>query len=71
VVAGNGNDRGVEALENRGCPLVLVGTPAVGQVPAGDDQIRLQAVDQGGQRRLDVGAPAGADVQVGDVENAR
>ncbi len=41
------------------------------QVPGRDDQIRLQAVDEKGERLLDVGGLTGPDVQVGDVQNPR
>jgi hypothetical protein len=50
---------------------VLHPAAAVGQVAACDDQGRLQTADEGSQGRLDVGALVRADVQIGDVENAR
>jgi hypothetical protein len=69
VIAWNGNDGSAQVTEKRGRLVVLVAASAVGEIAAGDDQLGPQSLDQREKRRLRVGAPVGADMQVGDVEN--
>jgi hypothetical protein len=68
VVAGDHEQGAPEPLEKRRRAIVLAGAAAVGEVAAGDDQFRVDALDQGGQRALDLGLLDGADVQVGEVK---
>ena len=69
---GTATTGGAEAAQERGRPLVLLAAPAVGEIAAGDDQLRPQPLDQRARARASTsGLLAGADVQVGDVENPR
>jgi hypothetical protein len=68
VVARDDEQRPFEALQKRRRAIVLARPGAVGQVSAGDDQFGLDALDQGGQRALDLGLLDGADMQVREVE---
>jgi len=69
VVARNRDDGGVDAPEEIGRLLMLYATPAVGQIPGRDNQIRSQTVDKSGKCVLDIRAPARSDMEIGDVEN--
>jgi hypothetical protein len=71
VVARDGDDGRTKTAQQRGRAFVLVSASAMSQIAARNDQGRLETTDEGGQGCLDVGALARADMQVGDVENAR
>ena len=60
-----------EPFQERGRALVLIGEAPMGQVAARDDELRLGPLDQPRQRLSDLRGLAGAEVEVGDVENAR
>jgi hypothetical protein len=70
VVARDRENRRAEPLQEPGCPLVLLGSTAVGQVAARDDELRPHVDEQRCYRLLDRGILARAEMQVGDVENA-
>ena len=54
-----------------GRAIVLGGLPPVRQIAGRNDQLRLQALQQVGERMLDDGAVAGPDMQIRKVEDAR
>ena len=68
VVSRHGEHREAECTEELGRLLVLVGPSPVREVPGGDDQLRPAVLDQLAQSRLHPRFFAGADVEVGDVE---
>jgi hypothetical protein len=70
VVPGDHEERPAESPQERGRPLVLDAAPAVGEVAGGDDQVRLDPLDQGPETALDPGFLHASHVQVGDVEEA-
>jgi hypothetical protein len=71
VIPGNGEDWSAEALEEVGGAGVLLGSSPMGQVAAGDDQFRVNAVDQRGKAWLDPRLLVRADVEVGEVKESR
>ena len=71
MISGDGEEGQPEAAEEARRPLVLVTTAAVRQIAARDDQLRPRALDQAGERLLDVRILACARVQIGEVEDPR
>jgi hypothetical protein len=69
VVSGNGQDRRPQRPEETGRILVLVALRAVREVAAGDDQRRLDPLDQRREAELDLGIPPSSEVQIRHVEN--
>ena len=51
-------------------PLVLVGPCAVRQIAGRDDQLGVDAAEQGAQRRLDLRVLACTRVEIGYMEDA-
>ena len=70
MVPGDREHRRAERAQERGGPLVLVAPAAVRQVAARDHQLRVVPLQEGLHRALEVGILVGAEVEVGDVENA-
>ena len=68
MVAWNDYKRPSETLEERGGAVVLLGSAAVGQIAACDDQRGVDAVYQSAQRGLDPRLLDGADMEVRQVE---
>jgi hypothetical protein len=68
VVARHGEDGRAEALQERRRPLVLIRPSAVRQVTRRDDERRLDRRHQLAESRLHGPLVAGADVQVGEVD---
>jgi hypothetical protein len=71
VVARNGNKIAPEAPQERSRALVLIATPAVGQIAACNDQLRVDALDQAHQGPLDRCILARAGVEIGNVEKTQ
>ena len=71
VVSGNHEHPPAQAFEKAGGARVLLRAATVGEVAARDDQLRAGSLDQGGERRDDLGRLVGADVEVGEMEDAR
>jgi hypothetical protein len=67
VVARNRQNRPIEALEEVGGAVVLLGTPPVGQVAARDDQLGIDALDEAREARLKPRLFAAADVKIREV----
>ena len=57
------------AQEPRG-PLVLVPPAAVGQIARGDDELRIEPLDERGERRLDLRILACTRVKIGYMKDA-
>lgn len=70
VVAGDRENGRAETLEELGGTVVLVGAAAVRQVAARHDQLRLEALDQAGETRLQLLLFAAADVEIGEVKES-
>jgi hypothetical protein len=70
VVTGDSEHRWAEAAQEGSGALVLVRPAAMCEVTRGDDEIRLHPLDQGAERRFCVELFVGADVEVGDVDQA-
>lgn len=64
VISGDHEQRRPEPLQKSCRAVVLAGPPSVREVAAGDDQIRLDTLDQGAQRALDLRLLDGAYMQV-------
>ena len=60
----------VLSLRRRMRAVVLVRKPAVGEVTAGDDQLRVDPADQRLQAGLEAGVVMAAEMQVGKVQNS-
>ena len=71
VIPRNRHHRRAEPTEEGGRAIVLGGLPPVRQIAGRNDQLRLQALQQVGERMLDDGAVAGPDMQIRKVEDAR
>jgi hypothetical protein len=71
VIPGDGQDRSAEALEEVGGAGVFLGSSAMGQVAARDDQFGVDAVYERGKARLDPRLFVRADVEIGEVEESR
>lgn len=70
VVAGDRENGRAETLEELGGTVVLVGAAAVRQVAARHDQLRLEALDQAGETRLQLLFFPAADVEIGEVKES-
>jgi hypothetical protein len=70
VVARHGQDGRRQGAEQRGHSLVLVTPAAVGEVARGDDEIGSDPLHERSQRSFQSGLLAGADMDVGDVDQA-
>jgi hypothetical protein len=71
VISGDGEHGERERAEESRRALVLIAPPAVRQVARRDDELGPHTLDQGGERALDVGILARAEVQVRHVEDSR
>jgi hypothetical protein len=69
VVARHGEDGSIEAAEEGGGPIVLLGSAAVGQVAACDDQLRVDPVDERLQAGFKTGLLMCSDMEVREVKN--
>jgi hypothetical protein len=67
VIARHGHDRGAERTKKRGRLLELRPAPAVGQIAAGHDQLRLRPLDQLFEARTSELAAPRAEVKVRQV----
>jgi hypothetical protein len=71
VVAGHGHDCRRQSPQEGRRLFVLISSPAVREVAGRHDEIGLPTLHEGTERALDSGLLAGADVDVGDVDQAR
>ena len=71
VVTGNGEHWPAELPQEAGRALLLVGSPAVREIAAGDDHLRRLAVDQPGEWLRDLGALTLPGMKVGDMDDER
>ena len=69
MVPGDGEQRRPERAQEARRVLLLTALGAVGEVAAGDDQLRLDALDEGCEPELDVSVVTRSEMQVGHVEN--
>jgi hypothetical protein len=70
VVAGDREHRAVDAAQECGGSLVLLRPAAVREVAARDDELRVDAVDQRRQARLDPRLLVASNVQIREVEES-
>jgi hypothetical protein len=68
VVAGHCEDGWPKGAEERGGALELSRPAAVREVAGGDDELRLDPLDEARERLLDFGLLVRADVEIGNVE---
>jgi hypothetical protein len=71
VVSGHCEDRPAKAFEEVRRAGVLLGSPSVRQVAAGDDQLRVDPLDQVRKTRLDPWLVARADMEIREVKESR
>ena len=70
MVAGDREDRPGEPAEEVRGTVVLVGAAAVGEVPAGDDQLGVDAGDERLETGLQPGIVVAPEMQVREVQNS-
>ena len=70
VVAGDDEQGWAECAQQRRCRLVLHGRSPVGEVAAGDHELRLEALDERRERPLGGRRLGRAYVQIGHVQDA-
>jgi hypothetical protein len=68
VVPGNREHRRPERVQERGGPLVLLATTAMGEISRRDDQLGPEAADKAGERLLDRRVLTCTRVEVGYME---
>jgi hypothetical protein len=71
VIAWDDEQWALEPAQKGRRSLVLVPAPAMRQIAAGDDQFRLDALDQRAESALDFWLLDGADMQVREVKEPR
>ena len=70
MIAGDGEDGRAEAVQEQGRPRVLFPLSAMRDIAGGDDDVRPDSPDEIVQRAFDLGRVPGADMEVGDVDQA-
>jgi hypothetical protein len=71
VVAGHREDGAIECSQEPGCARELSLAPAVAEVAARNHELGFEALDQDRCTALDRGVVTGAEMEVGEVQNAR
>jgi hypothetical protein len=70
MVAGNGDHRDADRLEERVRPFVLAPAPAVGQVAGRDEDLGAHVRGQADERRSDLRVLTCTHVEIGDMQDA-